>query len=81
MKKLTVFPKGIKDVHSWPPGSAMAFNNHEFADNDRRHFAVGLVIFNDGDGTIMVMWPGHCKEHMKTYDVKSLNEQVIRKVW
>lgn len=80
VKRLRVFPKSVTDVNSWPPGSAISYDNHEYGRDDARHFAVGIVICNDGE-RITVLWPWHCKERIKTYEVRTLNHEVIRKVW
>ena len=42
------------------------------------HVGRGIVVANDGDTTIEVLWDENCKQRMCVYDVRVLNYKVIR---
>lgn len=63
----------IHAIETWPPGSLMAFRSSV-------HQGVGIVIHNDGEGRISVVWGANCRDLFCTYSVKSLNVSVISRV-
>ena len=76
----------IKSIKTWPPGAFMAFDNRQALknmgneDEGHEHVAIGMVVANDGEGKIRVLWGANCSRPFLTYDVEKLNPNVIRRV-
>lgn len=77
----------INDIKTWPPGAIMLFDNREqvkkqFKSDSRvkPHVGFGIVLANDGEGTIWVIWDSNCRDMFTEYFVKSLNTLVISRV-
>jgi hypothetical protein len=70
----------IRRIDTWLPGTLMVFDNSSVADlgQHRAHRAVGIVVSNDGDHTIVVAWPDNCAKRICEYDTRFLNAGVIR---
>ena len=74
--------RDIHDIKTWPPGTFILYDNREECRKrmDARivpHQGIGLVVANDGEHMIRVVWGGNCREVYLTYDVRHLNDAVI----
>lgn len=75
----------IKHCDSWPVGSLMLYDNHPkdlrpYRQSSFYHVDIGLIVTNDGDFTVMVMWGTKSKKRILSYDVRTLNPVVISHV-
>lgn len=80
----------IRKIATWPPGSIMVFDNAMVIEESRKsdlamidaitHFGFGLVVANDGDKRIHVIWDSNCSKAYLSYDVRFLNPKVIYRV-
>jgi hypothetical protein len=75
----------IHAIKTWPPGAFMAYDNRSIvrssgAPEDKIHVGLGMVIANDGEGLIRVLWGANCSRPYLEYEVKKLNVNVISRV-
>ncbi len=77
-------PFKIREIKSWPPGSMMQYyvmqDDPDAGEETALFYALGIVIANDGNDSITVMWSPHCHEKFSTYSVHGLNGAVISRV-
>lgn len=80
----------IQTIKAWPPGAFMMFDNRAAVERARKedlsmpdvrtHVGVGVVLANDGAGTIWVLWDSGCRDMFTEYNVKTLNPNVISRI-
>lgn len=60
----------IHDIATWTPGTMMRMDVNGF-------FALGIVVSNDGNSAITVVWDSRCHQQFRTYNVRSLSPIVV----
>lgn len=73
--------KNIHKIESWPPGTFMVFDNSQVQSvidgREKKHVALGIVVANDGDSKLRVLWGANCGRPYCEYHVFGLNPNVI----